>query len=92
MYWLVLIVVGVVVSLVLNPIFFKGKKFKYGGYWAILIASLLGAWAGEVLGKWGWILANYNVIAGLIGSIVFNVVWDFIAQEKTDTTSTNTKA
>ncbi|SHF27133.1 hypothetical protein SAMN02746089_01601 [Caldanaerobius fijiensis DSM 17918] len=92
MYWVVLIVVGLIVSLLFNPIFFKGKTFKYGGYWSVLIASLLGAWVGDaVLGNWGWMLASYNVIAGLIGSVVFNFVWDLIAQDKSSE-STSTKA
>lgn len=92
MYWIVLIVVGVIVSLVFNPIFFKGKTFKYGGYWSILIAALLGAWVGDlVLGNWGWMLASYNVIAGLIGAVIFNFLWDLIAKDSSSNTS-STKA
>ena len=65
MYWLVLIVISLIISWVFN------NYYKEEQYWNLLVGALVGAWLGEIiLGDWGWMLADFNVIAGIIGSIV----------------------
>ncbi len=83
LYWLLLLVTGLVVGYALNPLVFKGKTFKYGGTWSVLGSSLIGAWGGDYfLGDWGLVYGDYNLIAGLIGAVVLNFVWDYIAMKK----------
>lgn len=82
MYWLVLVVVGVILALVVNPLLTRKKKIP-GGLWTALIANLVGAWLGDVvLGDWAWMLYSYNVIAGIIGAIVINYLWVLVAGKK----------
>jgi len=82
MYFVTLLIVGIVIGL-LNMVFFPGKKFNYGGIWSILIAGILGAWLGDItLGKWGWMLASYNVLAGIVGAVILVIIWDFIALDR----------
>ncbi|MGB9680187.1 MAG: hypothetical protein ACPL3A_09415 [Thermoanaerobacteraceae bacterium] len=89
MYWLALLIVGIISSLIFNP-WFNSKSGKtyaeklnniYGTYWSALIAHLIGAWGGGTyLGKWGWMIADYNVIGGFIGAIIIGYIWFLIAK------------
>ncbi|MGE5576237.1 MAG: hypothetical protein ACM3TT_03450 [Syntrophothermus sp.] len=80
MYWLVLLIVGILVCW-LATVWFAKEKQVYGGWGAILIASLVGAWLGDVaLKDWGWVLARFNVIAGLIGAAVLSWLWTIFAK------------
>lgn len=92
MFWVTLIVVGLISSLVFHPLFNSkaGESYVeklnkiYGTYWAALVAHIIGAWlGGAYLGKWGWMVADYNVIGGFIGAIVIGYLWYLIAKSQT---------
>lgn len=92
MFWLMVLIVGLISSLVFHPLFnakagegYWDKLNKiWGTYWAALIAHLVGAWlGGAYLGKWGWMLYDYNVIGGFIGAIVIGYIWYLIAKSQT---------
>ncbi len=75
MYWLVLLIVGILIGW-LATVWFAGEKQLYGGWGAVLIASLVGAWLGDlVLQDWGWTIARFNIIAGVIGAGVLSWLW-----------------
>ena len=77
MYWIWLIVVGLVISLLSNFLVLKTKN-PWGGYWILLIVDLIGAWLGDVIfGDWAQI-NEYNIVGGLIGAIVLDLVWKYI--------------
>ncbi|HHV61315.1 MAG TPA: hypothetical protein GXX51_01530 [Firmicutes bacterium] len=79
MYWLALIIVGLVISWIATVWYAKGKAI-WGGWVTLLIASLLGSWLGDVvLGNWGWMIKGYNVIAGIIGALIISWLWALVA-------------
>lgn len=88
MYWLVLLIVSLLMAWVLRALT-KNQQVP-GGYWNIFVGSLIGAWLGDlILGNW-WLVAGYNLVAGIIGSLVIG--WLYIkliskkkGVEKTDT-------
>ena len=50
-----------------------------GGYWNRLVGSVIGALVGDlVLNDWGWMLAGYNVIAGIIGSFLLGWLYIYL--------------
>ena len=68
-YVIILLVVGIIVGLILDAVA-KDKEVP-GGVWGLIIAGILGSWLGEIaLGDWGWMLQDYNVVAGIIGAVV----------------------
>lgn len=76
MYYLVLVVLSVVMAGILHFVF-KDLEVP-GGFWNRLVGAVIGALVADlILGDWGWMLAGYNVIAGIIGS--FLVGWLYIA-------------
>ncbi|MGO0059846.1 hypothetical protein ACTID9_07520 [Brevibacillus fluminis] len=78
MFWVVWAVVGVVVWIVMNT-WLTGQKDMW---WASLIATLVGTWLGDfLLGDWAWMLAGFNVIAGIIGGVVFNWLWGLLRKQ-----------
>jgi uncharacterized membrane protein YeaQ/YmgE (transglycosylase-associated protein family) len=73
-YVLVLIIIALIVAGLLN---FEIK----GGYWNRLVGTTIGALLGDlILGNWGWMLAGFNVIAGIIGA--FLIGWLYILMFK----------
>ncbi|GBF10476.1 hypothetical protein [Tepidibacillus sp. HK-1] len=83
MYWIILIIVAAISLLIVNYLFFMGKKFNYGGVWSSSLAALIGAWLGDILlGDWGWMALGYNILAGFIGSLVITYLWDLIAVKR----------
>jgi len=77
MYYVVLIVVSLLVAWVLQAIF-KNLEIP-GGYWNRLVGAVIGALLGDLLlGDWGWMLAGYNVIAGVIGAFVIGLLYIFL--------------
>lgn len=77
MYWICLIIVGVVISLLSNFVILKSKK-SFLGYWALLVVDLIGAWLGDVVfGDWA-LINGYNIVGGIIGAIVVDLVWKYV--------------
>lgn len=80
MFWLVWAVVGVVFWALMN--YWLTGQVAGRDWLASLIATLLGTWLGDLLlGDWAWMLAGFNVIAGAIGAIVFNWLWNLIRKQ-----------
>ncbi|MGE5704187.1 MAG: GlsB/YeaQ/YmgE family stress response membrane protein [Clostridia bacterium] len=76
MFWVVWAVVGVVVWWVMGQLASKGSS---SGWWLSLLATLVGSWLGDyLLGDWWWMVAGFNVVAGLIGAVVLNWLWSQI--------------
>lgn len=81
MYVLVLIVLSLIMAWMLQVIF-KNIEVK-GGYWNRLVGAIIGALLGDlILGNWGWMLAGYNVFAGIIGSFFIGWLYISIFKEK----------
>lgn len=81
MYFVVLIVTALVVAALLQAIF--SSREVPGGYWNRLVGALIGAWVGDlILGDWAWMLAGYNVIAGIIGSFIIGMLYIMIVAKK----------
>lgn len=95
MFWVMVVIVGLVISLLSQFVVLKSKK-SFLGYWALLIVDLIGAWLGDlVFGDWAWVVSGYNVIAGLIGAIVLDLVWKYAITpltSKSSKTDTSAKA
>ncbi|MBZ4666062.1 hypothetical protein [Mahella sp.] len=89
MYWVWLIIVGVVISLLSNFVVLKSRR-PWGGYLALLIVDLVGAWLGDVvLGDWA-LINEYNIVGGIIGAIVLDLVWKYVVTPvATQSSSTN---
>ncbi|MFC8685259.1 hypothetical protein [Brevibacillus porteri] len=80
MFWFVWAVVGVVVWWAMSRI--CSGKAAGSGWWASLIAALLGSWLGDlVLGDWLWMWAGFNVIAGAIGAVVVTWLWCLVRKQ-----------
>ncbi|MDI3508304.1 MAG: hypothetical protein PWP48_1427 [Clostridiales bacterium] len=94
MYWVWLIIVGVVISLLSNFVVLKSKK-SFLGYWALLVVDLIGAWLGDIVfGNWA-LINDYNIVGGLIGAIVLDVIWKYVVSPwaaKSSGTDTSAKA
>jgi len=83
------VLVLLVLSVLMAGIFQYGfKKLEVpGGYWNRLFGSVVGALVGElvlsnwVIGGWGWMLAGFNVIAGIIGSFLIGLLYIFIVNK-----------
>jgi uncharacterized membrane protein YeaQ/YmgE (transglycosylase-associated protein family) len=70
-------IVGIVVWGVMN--FLMTGEVAGKDWWASLLATLIGAWLGDLLlGQWLWVFAGYSIIAGAIGAIVFNWLWSLV--------------
>lgn len=84
MYWLVLIILSLIMAGILKPIF--KEKSVSNNYWIWLIVALVGGWLGDViLGNWWWMLAGYNVIAGIIGAFIIGWLYTLIFSQKNQT-------
>lgn len=58
MYYWVLLVIGILAALVINPLV-MGKRKVTGGFWSVLVIDLLGTWVGDLApGDWGWMLTG----------------------------------
>ncbi len=74
MFWIVWAVVGVVVWAVVN--YWLTGDLTGKSWWTSLIAALVGSWLGDLLlGDWAWIVAGFNVIAGVIGAALLTWLW-----------------
>lgn len=83
MFWLLVVIVGLIVGFLFNPIFFRNTKFKYGGIYTVLLVALVGSYVGGAFfGKWAWVVKDYNIIAGIVFAIVLNLLWDLFAKDK----------
>ena len=72
MYWLVLVVISIIMALIFKMFFTEQNVFD--NYWIWLIVALVGCWLGDfIMGGWWWMLSGFNVVAGLLGSIV--IAW-----------------
>lgn len=81
MYVVVLIVIALIVAAILQAKF--SSREIPGGYWNILVGALIGSWIGDIiLGDWAWMLAGYNVIAGIIGSFIIGSLYILIVAKK----------
>ena len=81
MYVVVLIAVGLIMAALLQVIF--SSREVAGGYWNRLVGALIGALIGDlILGDWAWMLAGYNVIAGIIGSFIIGSLYILIVAKK----------
>ena len=81
MYFVVLVVIGLIIAWLLQVIF--SSKEVAGGYWNRLVGALVGAWVGDlVLGDWAWMLSGYNVIAGIIGSFLIGWIYILLVAKK----------
>ncbi|ACL70360.1 hypothetical protein [Halothermothrix orenii] len=84
MYYLILIVVSLVVAGILH--YALKEKTIPGGYWNLLVGSIIGAFLGDlILGDWAWMLAGYNVIAGIIGALVIGWLYTLLFNQKEPT-------
>ncbi|HZG14788.1 MAG TPA: hypothetical protein VE710_07160 [Candidatus Bathyarchaeia archaeon] len=81
MFWIVWAIVGVVVWAGMS--YLVSGEVGGKGWWASLIAALLGSWLGDMLlGDWLWMLAGFNVFAGAIGAIVLTWLWSLVAKSR----------
>ncbi|NGQ96612.1 GlsB/YeaQ/YmgE family stress response membrane protein [Brevibacillus sp. SYP-B805] len=81
MFWIVWAVVGLVVWGIMS--YWQTGALAGKGWWASLIAALVGSWLGDLLlGDWGWLAAGYNVIAGAIGAIVLTWLWSLVSKKR----------
>ena len=77
MYWLVLIILSLIMAFLLKTLF--KEKYVSENYLIWLVVAFVGAWLGDVvLGDWWWIIADFNVIAGIIGSLVIGWIYTLI--------------
>lgn len=81
MYVLVLVIVSLVMAWVLQTLF-KSKEIP-GGYWNRLVGAIVGALLGDlILGEWGWMLAGYNVFAGIIAAFLIGWLYIYILNKQ----------
>ncbi len=86
MYVVVLIIVSFIIAWILQ-ISFKSLEVP-GGYWNRFAGAIIGAFIGElILGNWGWMLAEFNVIAGIIGSFVIGWFYTYLFSKKKKSSS-----
>lgn len=85
MYILVLLILSALVAGIFQYGF---KKLEVpGGYWNRLVGSVIGGLVGDlvlrnwVIHEWGWMLAGFNVIAGIIGSFLIGLLYIFIVNK-----------
>ncbi len=91
MYWITLIVVGLLVGWAVKGWLAKEKDLR-GDPWARLLIAIIGAWlGGALLGKWGWMVSGYNVIAGIIGAFVLGWIWTLVGVEEEAGSSADTR-
>ncbi|GAB7386805.1 hypothetical protein BSNK01_06410 [Bacillaceae bacterium] len=77
MYWIVWVIISLIAWWGMDRLL-KAKP-GWGGWVSSLIVSLIGALLGDLLlGDWWWMLAGYNVIAGLLGAVVLTWVWRYV--------------
>lgn len=83
-YMALLLVESLIVSFVMKKLAFKEMKFKYGGIVVYFIVTCIGSYIGDyLLNNWGGLVFNnFNIIGGLIGSVVFSYVWGKITAKK----------
>ncbi len=75
MYWLVLLILGIILAYIGSAWFAKDKTLP-GGFWGILIASIIGVWLGDLIfGGWLWVWADVNIIGGIIFSLILIWLW-----------------
>lgn len=81
MYVLVLIIIALIMAWLLQVIF---KKIEIkGGYWNRLVGTTIGALLGDlILGNWGWMLGDFNVIAGIIGAFLIGWLYMLMFKKK----------
>ncbi|MDR7315473.1 hypothetical protein [Brevibacillus nitrificans] len=80
MFWLVWVLVSLIVWWGMNTL--MTGKAGGNGWLASLIVALLGTWLGDLLlGNWLWILAGFNVFAGVIGGVVLVWLWNLVSKQ-----------
>ncbi len=80
MFWVVWAVVSLVVWVLMN--YFTTGQAAGKGWWASLIVTLVGTWLGTfLLGSWAWVVAGFNVIAGIIGGAVLHWLWGLLRKK-----------
>jgi uncharacterized membrane protein YeaQ/YmgE (transglycosylase-associated protein family) len=82
MYFITLIIVGLLIGWAVKNWLAPEKNLR-GEPWLRLLITIIGAWLGDaILGDWGWMLAGFNVIAGIIGSFVLGWIWTLIGVDE----------
>lgn len=80
MFWIVWAIVGLVVWGGMNRLLSGEVVGK--GWWASLIAALVGSWLGDfLLGDWVWLVGGFNVLAGAIGAIALTWLWSLVPKK-----------
>jgi len=78
MYIVWMIIVGVAVALLSQYVVFKTMK-PYLGLIALIIVDIIGAWLGDLIfGDWALVLNGFNIIGGIIGAIILDLVWLYL--------------
>ncbi len=91
MYWVTLIVVGLIVGWAVKSWLAQDKTLR-SEPWLRFLITIIGAWLGDaILGDWGWMLAGYNVIAGIIGSFVLGWIWTLVGVDQEASHSTDAR-
>lgn len=77
MYIVWMIIVGVVIALLSQYVVFKTME-PYFGLIALIIVDIIGAWLGDLIfGDWA-LLNGFNIVGGIIGAIILNLVWLYL--------------
>jgi uncharacterized membrane protein YeaQ/YmgE (transglycosylase-associated protein family) len=91
MYWITLIIVGLLMGWAVKSWLAQEKTLK-GEPWLRLLITIIGAWLGDaILGDWGWMLAGFNVFAGIIGSFVLGWIWTLVGVDEEAGSSANAR-
>jgi len=77
MYIVWMIIVGVVIALLSQYVVFKTRE-SYFGLIGLIIVDIIGAWLGDLIfGNWA-LLNGFNIVGGIIGAIILNLVWLYL--------------
>jgi hypothetical protein len=78
MFWFVFLVLSIIMAFIGSAWLVKDKELP-GGFWGILIASIIGVWLGDLIFRgWAWVLADVNIIGGIIFSLIVIWLWTLV--------------
>ncbi|HOB22837.1 MAG TPA: hypothetical protein PKI30_08290, partial [Bacillota bacterium] len=78
MFWLVFVILSIIMAYIGKAWLAKDKDLP-GGFWSILIASLIGVWLGDLIfANALWVLADVNIIGGIIFSLILIWLWTLV--------------